>query len=178
MLYLAHQPTRAFLYYFFTFVEYSLFAFALYTLIKNAAFKKIILISCVAYLVFWIIYNFFFKSPGIDSVPIGIETILILVYSFYFLFEQMNDTSNLFIYSKYSFWVIFGILLYLAGSFFIYIFSNQLLSEGKSDEVAKYWVFTNIFSILKNIFFVIAIILNAKEADPKKTTGYVNYKLN
>ncbi|MGV3530503.1 MAG: hypothetical protein ACO1OO_16485 [Flavisolibacter sp.] len=66
----------------------------------------------------------------------------------------------------------------MAGSFFIYIFSNQLLSEGKSDEVAKYWVFTNIFSILKNIFFVIAIILNAKEADPKKTTGYVNYKLN
>jgi hypothetical protein len=69
----------------------------------------------------------------------------------------MNDTFTLFIYTKPAFWVILGIVLYLAGSFFVYIFASYLTE----DELAKYWVITNIFSILKNIFFCIAIYINA-----------------
>jgi hypothetical protein len=96
---------------------------------------------------------------GIDSIPIGVETIIILIFSFYYLYERMNDTTTLFIYNTYQFWIVLAIVLYLAGSFFIYIFASYLRNN---DEISKYWIITNIFSILKNIFFAIAVYINAK----------------
>ena len=106
-------------------------------------------------------------------MPIGFETILILIFSFYYLYEQMNDNQNLFIYSNYSFWVILGFMIYLAGSFFIYIFANQ------TQEAIKYWYFTNIFSILKDLFFIIALLLNAhgtvKKHQKKHSTTILDF---
>jgi len=63
-------------------------------------------------------------------------------------------------------------LLYLAGSFFIYIYASQLNQE----EILKYWIFTNIFSIIKNILFVIALAVHANQSQTKNT-GYL-YTLN
>ncbi len=177
LLYLSQKHINRFLYSSFTFIEFSLFAWVLFTIIKNQRFKKVLMALSVAFIVFLFAYNMLTKVNAFDSIPIGIETILILVFSFYYLFEQINDTSTLFIYSKFSFWVILGILLYLAGSFFIYIFSNQLLSEHRDEEVAKYWMITNVFSILKNIFFVIAIMVNTNRP-PKKNIGFALYNLN
>ncbi|MGZ4036474.1 MAG: hypothetical protein ACXVPQ_01525 [Bacteroidia bacterium] len=111
---------------------------------------------------------------AIDSVPIGIETILILIFSFYYFYEQMQDTTNLFIYTRYPFWIVLGMVLYLSGSFFIYIYSSQLSQE----EIRKYWIFTNIFSILKNIFFAIAIVVNASHSIQKSSKKYNLYPSN
>ncbi|MDQ3277122.1 MAG: hypothetical protein M3Q06_02275, partial [Bacteroidota bacterium] len=94
----------------------------------------------------------------IDSIQIGVETIIILIFSYYYLYERMNDTTTLYVYSTFSFWIVIGMVLYLAGSFFIYIFADSL---PKAD-VDKYWIVTNVLSILKNIFFAIAIIVNSK----------------
>jgi hypothetical protein len=90
----------------------------------------------------------------------------------------MKDTENLFIYSRFSFWIILGMMIYLAGSFFIYIFATQFYLDEKT--LAKYWIFTNIFSILKNIFFTIAIFINAYSQDKvkKKSVNYNFYPLN
>jgi hypothetical protein len=105
------------------------------------------------FIVFITIYYFTAKANTIDSIPIGFETILILIYSFYYLYEETNDPTNLFIYSAYPFWAILGFMIYLSGSFFIYIFANQ------TQEALKYWYFTNIFSTLKDIFIIIGILL-------------------
>jgi len=87
----------------------------------------------------------------------------------------MKDPENLFVYSRFSFWVVLGMMLYLAGSFFIYIYASRL----DASEVGKYWIFTNIFSILKNIFFTIAILLNANEkTNNNNKPSYKLYSLN
>ena len=169
---LPHTPLKAKLFASFTVFEYGFFSYFLYLHIKKPIVRKAMIIVSSAFIVFLLFYYSFFKIKGIDSIPIGIETILILLFSFYFLFEQMNDTTNLFIYSKFTFWVILGMLLYLGGSFFIYIFASQLNRE----EIVKYWIFTNIFSIIKNIFFVIAIAVQANQSQTKNT-GYL-YTLN
>lgn len=70
----------------------------------------------------------------------------------------MNDTTTLYIYSIFSFWIVTGMVLYLSGSFFIYIFADSLPVA----EVEKYWVVTNILSVLKNFFFAVGIIVNSK----------------
>lgn len=168
LLYLDHIQSRVFLYSSFTFFEYLFFVCALFIFIKNKIFKKIIIAISILFTAFIIIYNLSTKIQGIDSIPIGVEAILILVFSFYYLYEQMKDTESLFIYSRSSFWIVLAMVLYLAGSFFIYIYASQL----PDDAVARYWIFTNVFSILKNIFFTIAIIINSKHSVKKRSVNY------
>ena len=159
-----------FLYTSYTFFEFGFFAYFLFLIIKFQFFRKLLLITSCSFLIFLTIYGATITAKGIDSIPIGIETILILLFSFYYLYEQMNDTETLFIYSKYQFWVIIGFMLYLAGSFFIYIFANQ------TKEALNYWYFTNIFSILKNIFFSVAVFIYTKQRSTslQKLHPYLN----
>ena len=149
----------------FTLIEYSVFTYFLWTNIKSKTFRSVILLASGCFLIFTVIYNIKTNFQSIDSIPIGIETILIFVYSFYYLYEQMNDTSTLFVYSKYQFWVVIGFLIYLAGSFFIFIFSSKWTSV---DFFAKYWYITNGFYAVMNVMFTIAFFMRSKKIKPIK----------
>ena len=144
----------------FTFIEYMLFSFIFYLNIKSNLVRRVILIGSGIFTVILFIYYSQMSFRTIDSIPIGVETIFILLYAFYYLFEQMNDLENSFIYNKYHFWIVIGIMLYLAGSFFIYVFANQV------DEaiVNQYWLLTNVFYIIKNILFAVAILIHVKQS--------------
>jgi hypothetical protein len=153
----------------FTYIEYSIFSAIFLIHIQNAKFKKIILFISIIFFFFLLLYysnqnNFL----NIDSVPIGVETILILVYAFYYLYEQMNDLENSFIYNKYHFWIVIGIMLYLAGSFFIYVFANQVDNE----TLRNFWYLTNVFYVLKNILFGIALIILFKQSKVSSPKGH------
>ncbi len=158
----------------YTLIEYSVFALFLWLNIHNKAFRRAILITSLIFLTFLLIYNLNTRVRRVDSLPIGVETIFILVYSFYYLYEQMNDTTNLFIYNKYQFWVITGFMLYLAGSFFIYIFANQ----ADKSLIDDYWFLTHAFYILMNIFIGISFFLRSKKPNdfptPPEPHPYLN----
>lgn len=143
----------------YTLLEYTFFAWFLLLQIKSKSFRKGILISMVAFAVFSFVYFSFVKYISIDTVPIGVETILILIFSFFYLYEQMNEPSSLFIYNKYPFWVIAGIMLYLAGSLFIYIFAYQV----EPGVLHQYWLLTNVVTIIRNILVIIAILIYVKQ---------------
>lgn len=130
--------------------------------------RRFIVYAAIGFVLFFIVYTYVLPHSVkyIDSVPIGVETILLLTFSFYYLYEQTNDTTTMFIYSKSTFWVILGIVLYLAGSFFIYIFADTVDPK----EIRHFWFVTNILSILKNIFFCIAIYIHSRP--PKEKLSY------
>jgi len=67
------------------------------------------------------------------------------------------------------FWIILGFLVYLAGSFFIYTFADQI---GKSG-LHGYWFVTFIFNAIKNIFFSIAF--SRREAKDKSSSSLSSY---
>ena len=136
----------------FTCVEYLIFAIIFYQIIQNQVFRKIILGASLGFLIV-VFINYSPSKKTFDSLPIGIETILIIIYSFYYLFEQMNNLTDSFIYNRYHFWMAIGILIYLGGSFFIYIFADKVDSHILDD----YWFLTYVFYIIKNIFFAIGI---------------------
>lgn len=144
----------------YTLFEAAAFISFLFTQIINKAVRKAVFLIGILFLALFAVF-IYFEYP-IDSVAIGIETIIILVFSFYFLYERTNDTETLYIYSTFQFWVVIGMILYLGGSLFIYVFASNLSQE----ERISYWIITNILSILKNIFFAIAILVNSKP--PKK----------
>ena len=142
----------------FTFIEFALFTGFIILFIKNAFYKKIMIALSILFSIFLPFYYSNAIQGSIDSVPIGIETLFILLFDFYYFYEQMNDMDNHYIYYRYHFWIIIGMMLYLAGSFFIYIFANHVDIETQN----QFWFLTYFFYVVKNIFFIIGIINYSK----------------
>jgi uncharacterized membrane protein YozB (DUF420 family) len=138
-----------------TLYEYLLFTFFIGFNIFNKNFRKFILIASTLFISFLIIYYSSANFKRLDSLPIGIESILILIFASYFFYEQISNPQILFIYNDYRFWIITGIMIYISGSFFIYIFANQI----PNNELDLYWSFTYIFLGIMNILFSVGIIV-------------------
>lgn len=125
-------------------------------------------ICSILFLIFQIIY-YTTSKKGLDSVPIGIETILVFIYLFYYLYEQFNSQKYTFIYENYSFWIALGILVALGVSFFINILANDL----DRHIIDNYWYITYISDFIKNILFSISILIYvrySKNGKPNKHT--------
>lgn len=144
----------------FTLIEYSCFAFFIYLSLKSKKAKNLIFILSLVFLFFTTVYNIYTNFKSYDSLPIGIETILIFIYSFYYLYEETNDTTTVFIVSKYTFWIVIGFLIYLSGSFFFFILANGM----GEDLLYEYWFITNGFYSAMNFMFIIAIYLKSKDS--------------
>ena len=160
----------------FTLLEYCAFASFIYFNLKSAVAKKVIIIFSILFAIFVIGYQSMGRIRAIDSVPIGVETILILLFSFYYFYEQLNDVGETFVYHKYHFWIIVGFLIYLGGSFFIYVFANQI-SRQEAYLLEKYWFLTYVFYIIKSLLFIIGILTYAKQHKsprPEKLYPYLN----
>jgi hypothetical protein len=148
-----------FVYSLFTIIELLLFCFCFFQLIKSKVVKNTIPVVSIIFTLFAMIYFLTTRKKVIDTIPIGIETLIIICYSCYYLYEQVSDlTTTTFIYDRYSFWVVSGILMYLAGSCFIYIFANQVDQATRSE----YWIFTNAFIIIKKLLFAIGLLVFIK----------------
>jgi len=157
----------------FTILETIAFSFIFYQILKNERVKKVIPVIAVAFLIFELIYYLTAKRKIIDTIPIGIETLIFICYSCIFLFEQVEDlATTTFIYDRYSFWLVSGILIYLAGSCFIYMSANLVDSVTRSN----YWTFTNGFLILKKILLSISLLVYFKQS--KKQVRRVGIRFN
>jgi hypothetical protein len=115
----------------------------------------------VCFFIFQVIYYFLPHKQKIDSVSIGFETIFIFVFIFFFLYEEFKDVKGSPIYENYFFWISIGLFIYLGGSFFIYLYANTL----DDTELIKYWFFTYIVEIFKNLLFVSAIFVYSRNSN-------------
>lgn len=140
----------------FTVVEYSLFTYAIFLNIKKSLYKRIIIAISPIFFMF-AIFQFFNPEVknNIDSISITIEYILLIIYSLFYFFEELNEPNTTFIYSSHSFWIVVGILIYSTGTFFFFMQSNNLSDE----EWYRWSVINDIFTIIKNLFFSIAIVI-------------------
>lgn len=155
----------------YTFLEYSVFTLLFYLNIKNKKTRIAIVILSLAFNLFQIIYYLFVKVKHVDSIPIGIESILVFIYIFLFLYEHFNDTEAEYIYNHHCFWIAVGLLIYLGGSFFLNILVNFLSTE----EYNKYWFLNYIADTLKNILFAVSIIIFSRKPNEISTPKSIPY---
>ena len=151
---LVPKNLRKLYYIFFTSFEFTSFAGLLFLLVKQKTFRQTILSLSAAFLVFQILYSVSEKFKILDSVPIGVESIVIFIFIFILFYEQFKNSRTQAIYNSSWFWIATGIMLYLSGSFFFNILINNIDPKLGSE----YWYFTYIFETLKNIFFSIALL--------------------
>lgn len=146
-------------YYFtYTFLEYIVFAYILSHTINNIKINRLIIVGSSLFSAFLVYHYSTVKVGRIDSIPIGVETILVFIYIFIFFYQHFRNTETEHIYNSYGFWLIAGILIYLGSSFFFNILANEMATN----QVDQYWYLTYFGDILKNIFSCVAIVLYSK----------------
>lgn len=126
----------------------------------------------ISFILFQIIYYFTAKLTEVDSIPIGIESILIFTYVFLLFFEQFQSSKNKYIYNYPWFWVIIGILIYLSCSFFFYILVNF-----DRKMIGKYWHLTYVFETIKNLLITVTIYMYSRQSErkpPQKNIPYLD----
>ncbi len=151
----------------YTLLEYLFFSYIIWLITDNKKTRRLIFWLSILFLSFEIYYFLTSGPQRIDSIPVGIETILILFYSILYFINFFKENTQNYIYNDSSFWMIVGILLYLGSSFFFNILANHL-----SDEINdNYWYLTFIPEIIKNILLSIGIIIykgDSKDSLAKK----------
>jgi len=138
----------------YTYLEYSFLTYIIIFHLQNIKIKTTIKFVSILFLLFLILYNLFTKPQKIDSIPIGIETILILIYSFYFFKQFLRSNISRNVYEYPSFWLIVGLLVYLGSNFFF----NLMLNHISDEQIETFWHYTYIPEIIKNIIFSIVIL--------------------
>lgn len=152
--------------YIYTLVEYSTFTFLLFQNFKARKTNLVVLGISLCFLLFQVIYLQTSQAELLDSIPIGVYTILLLGYIFYYFYRQITSNAPVAFYRQHTFWFAIGILIYLSGTFFFNILINQMPKQ-----IRPYWFITYIFDIIKNILFTIAVIVythNPKETKNKE----------
>lgn len=147
----------------FTLLEFSFFAVLVFQQLKIKSLKVSLVALSICFYIFHIVYYFAQTKNRFDSLPIGIETILVFVFVFFFLYEQLKDVKEDPIFNHYFFWFSIGLFIYLAGSFFIYLSASSITEE----ELVRYWFFTYVVEIIKNLLITLAIVIHSK--NPKQT---------
>jgi hypothetical protein len=134
-------------------------------------FKKLIVVLSIGFLVFQVFYFLTADIKRLDSLGIGIETILLFIYIILFFYDFFKNPKVSFVYNHYCFWISLGILVYLGSSFFFNILANHMTSN----QMEKYWSLTLITEFIKNLFLVASIIIFNKQQTNKKTSASVPY---
>jgi len=136
----------------YTIFEYSIFTYFLYSIIDNKIFKSIVAISTLAFFLFALIAFFFSKQNDFDSLSASIESILIIAFCIFFLFDQLNKPQVIFIYQDPNFWFVVGFMVYLSGTLFLFIEANDLTKQVRDN----FWKILLFANITKNILFAVA----------------------
>lgn len=141
----------------YTSLEYLTFAIIIFLNTKEIRIRRIILLLSAAFILFQIFYFFSSSQQKIDSVPVGIEAILIFVFSTLYFIELFKSEKGESLGP--SFYLIVGIIIYIGSNFFFNLLANSVTEE----QYNSYWHFTYIPEIIKNIIFAVSILfINSK----------------
>ena len=141
----------------YTFLEYCFFTAILWNNISLKKFRLAIFICSIFFIVFQILH-YLNSNVGMDSIPVGIETVLIFVYIIFFFYQNFRNNYDQYIYNHHCFWISIGMLIYLGGTFFFNLLGNYI----DSSDIDKYWFLTHIADIIKNVFFCVSIIVYSR----------------
>lgn len=160
-LYLQQTSSRFVLYLFsvFTIIEFTFICYYFLLIFKEKnRTRQLIKILWICF-IFYAILNITFKNKATswDSISIGIESLLILMLSSYYLFIKIKRTNNLSFYTNFHFWVAITFLIYFSGTFFLNIMAESMR---RNPEYQLLYFGINIgFNILKNVMLAIAMTM-------------------
>jgi hypothetical protein len=148
----------------FTLIE-TLFLFYFFkeSINTRSATRTIIFLS-LGFLSLWVLFLFKQGLKNNIEFSYGLECILIIGLSIFYFFEQIKKPDSLYIYSQPRFWVVSAYLIYTAGTFFLFLYQDDLSME----EQKRYFILNSVFLILKTFILSIAMLMKTNAIERKK----------
>lgn len=137
----------------YTFIEYILFSFFFYYLLKNKKVKITILISVIPFFIFCILSYFYTDKNKFDNYPPLVEFFCFLVIIGYYFFEKMKFVSRIPLHKQISFWLCVGLFIYFTGNFFYYL---MVTSTKDTNLMKQLKIITAIVNIFKDLILAFA----------------------
>ena len=147
--------TEIYSYRLFTIIEFVSLSLFIYFSIETLKFRKIISLTFILFFV-GIIIDFFTSSLNqFDSLPSGLESLLILNSALLLLYEKVlnEPTSNK---NNAPIIITSGFIIFFSGTFFLFILSQKNYTDTNFSNSYGYLV--AFFNIIKNIFIILGII--------------------
>lgn len=140
----------------YTIASYFLIAPIFYMKLRKPAMKYIVGFSMLAYGLFGI-YNFFFLEGVVylDSYTMTLESFFIIALAIAYMFQVFTDLKVIEIEKDAMFLLSAALLLYFAGSFFLFLFLKQL-AGGNFPEVVTYF---SIINTSNNSIFTVLLMI-------------------
>jgi hypothetical protein len=149
----------------YTVLEYLSLSSLIYFSLPDKKLKGIIVVLSCVFIPFLLIYYSLEDYTRVDSIPIGLESLLLIIYVIYFFYLHFKKSNTENIYDHYSFWIITGILFYVAFTFFFNILANSL----DHANFKRYFYYSYFGDILKNIFFSLSVVFISKDTARNKS---------
>jgi hypothetical protein len=97
------------------------------------------------------------QTPNVlNSFATYVAAVLMIVVSGWYLIHLMTDLPVERVQDLPLFWISFAVLIYFAGTTFLFLFTNYLIDHNLQVS-QSIWVLHNILNITKNVFFTIAL---------------------
>lgn len=100
------------------------------------------------------------NGSNFNSINVAILAILIIIWSIIFFYEQLTKPTigeQLFLYNSPSFWIVSAYLIYFAGTFFLFTYSQNRDLELGSETFIQYSLINGVFILIKNILLSVAM---------------------
>ena len=166
-LYLQQTRNPLLLYSFsvFTIIEFSFICYYFFLLFEGKKNTKNIIKVVWLGFISYAIWNLFLigKSGLWDSIAMGLESLIILMFSSYYLFTKVKRTNNLSIYKNFHFWIVITFLTYFSGTFFLNIMADAMWEN--EDYQMLYFGINIGFNILKSVMIAFAMTMKLNKAE-------------
>ncbi len=170
----SHHPIF-FIYDIFAVVEFCLFSWYFYLIIYSVKIKKLIFPIIIIFCLFSLsLYIFLPEDGSFSSILVGVESVLIIAMCIYYFFDQLKQPESLLIYTSINFWIVISFLIYLSGTFFLYIYADSMINDKAF--IKQYIIINSSFNILKSFLFSIAMLMSPIKTS--KQTIFPEDKLN
>jgi uncharacterized membrane protein YgdD (TMEM256/DUF423 family) len=141
----------------FTIIEFIVLSAYLLKELNSDKFRLFIKISSFVFGAFVLFDLMTGTLNEFDSIPTGVESILILCSSLLVLYERIIKNEE---YNVSSIWISVGLVLFFSGTFFLFILSESNFNDSAFSET--YSFILAAFKIISYILFSIGIALENK----------------
>lgn len=137
----------------YIFIEYIIFSFFFFFLLKNKIAKIIVLLSIIPFAIFCIANYILADKNKFDNYPPLLEFTIFLAIIGYYFFEKMKFVSKIPLHKQISFWLCVGLLIYFSGNFFYYLL---ITSTNDLNVVKQMKIVGGIVNITKDLILSFA----------------------
>ncbi|MCD9016400.1 hypothetical protein [Parachryseolinea silvisoli] len=128
----------------------------LYDKALNGRYRKGFTIVAILYLMFAISNLCFVQKVEINTYNYTFSAIVFLFYSILYFYRLMVDLPVQHLHRVPMFWFNAGMLIFNAGTLFLYLFTTYLV-EVLHNDLLIYWTFHNIMNVIQLLVVMIGL---------------------